>query len=336
MIDAEQIRAAHEKDILVQAQMRGAVLKRVAGGEYVGPCPICGGVDRFAIAPKKRVWNCRQCARGGDVIALVQHLDGVDFREAVERLAGGHERPAKASGRIPAASLTPEEWERREDRFWRGEPPPAPIVSPAPERDNDGARLKLALNIFGEAVDAHETEVDAYLAARKLELPSGDDALRFHSRCPFGLDRVPCMVALFRDNLSNEPVGIQRTRLPLGGWGRGMKMERKNLGPTGSGSIKIDADADVLYGITVAEGTETALAGRMLGYRPAWATGGKGTLKRFPVLPEPVQSLSVHWESDAADDVRQCVERWSAAGRETIILKSLSGKDAADALWEEP
>ena len=75
-------------------------------------------------------------------------------------------------------------------------------------------------------------------------------------------------------------------------------------------------------------------AGRTLAYRPAPATGDKGALKRFPLLPEPVRRLSVHWEPDAADDVRQCVERWRAAGQETIRLDSLIGKDAADSLWE--
>ena len=47
--------------------------------ERVGPCPICGGEDRFSINTKKGVWNCRQCAKGGDVIALVEHLDACDF-----------------------------------------------------------------------------------------------------------------------------------------------------------------------------------------------------------------------------------------------------------------
>jgi hypothetical protein len=141
-------------------------------------------------------------------------------------------------------------------------------------------------------------------------------------------------VVLFRHNISDEPLGIQRTRLPPTGWVRGMKMDRRNLGPTGAGSIKVDEDADVLHGVTVGEGLETVLAGRTLGYRPAWATGGKGTLRNFPVLPEPLQSLSIHWEPDAADDVRQCADRWSVAGRETIILKSLFGKDAADSVLE--
>ena len=42
--------------------------------ERVGPCPKCGGEDRFSINTKKGVWNCRQCGVGGDVIKLVEHL----------------------------------------------------------------------------------------------------------------------------------------------------------------------------------------------------------------------------------------------------------------------
>jgi hypothetical protein len=53
-----------------------------------GPCPICGGTDRFSINNAKGVWNCRQCGVGGDVIKLVQHLDGIDFIAACTTLAG--------------------------------------------------------------------------------------------------------------------------------------------------------------------------------------------------------------------------------------------------------
>ena len=52
-----------------------------------GPCPKCGGTDRFSINTKKQCWNCRNCDVGGDVIALVQHLDGVDFVGACTILA---------------------------------------------------------------------------------------------------------------------------------------------------------------------------------------------------------------------------------------------------------
>lgn len=66
---------------------RGVRLRRV-GIELIGPCPSCGGNDRFGINCKKQVWNCRQCAKGGDIIALVMHLDGRDFKSAVSLLAG--------------------------------------------------------------------------------------------------------------------------------------------------------------------------------------------------------------------------------------------------------
>ena len=65
--------------------------------ERVGPCPVCGGDDRFGINTTKGVWNCRGCGKGGDVIELVQHLDGVDFKTACTTLAG--EAPPKPNGR---------------------------------------------------------------------------------------------------------------------------------------------------------------------------------------------------------------------------------------------
>src|SRR6516165_10496540 len=56
--------------------------------ERAGPCPKCGGDDRFAINIKKQLFNCRNCKTGGDVIDFVQWLDGVEFLEACTTLAG--------------------------------------------------------------------------------------------------------------------------------------------------------------------------------------------------------------------------------------------------------
>lgn len=56
--------------------------------ELVGPCPLCGGEDGFAINPRKRVFICRRGDAGGDAIALVQHLEGCEFRVACEILTG--------------------------------------------------------------------------------------------------------------------------------------------------------------------------------------------------------------------------------------------------------
>jgi phage/plasmid primase-like uncharacterized protein len=75
---------------------RGVKLNRV-GAERVGPCPKCGGDDRFAINTKKQVFNCRGCGIAGDVIQLVEHLDGVDFTTACAQLTG--QPPPKANGK---------------------------------------------------------------------------------------------------------------------------------------------------------------------------------------------------------------------------------------------
>jgi DNA primase len=57
-----------------------------------------GGTDRFSIDTKKQLFNCRQCGTGGDVIELVKFLDGCEFRDAVEKLAGETVRSRKGNG----------------------------------------------------------------------------------------------------------------------------------------------------------------------------------------------------------------------------------------------
>lgn len=75
--------------------------------ERVGPCSRCGGGDdRFSINTKKRVWNCRGCGIGGDVIKLVEHLDGCDFKTACTTLVGEPPPKAKANGKDYAAAET--------------------------------------------------------------------------------------------------------------------------------------------------------------------------------------------------------------------------------------
>lgn len=91
----EEARAVRIED---EAARRGIKLR--GGNERSGPCPACGGDDRFAINVKKQLWNCRGCQHGGDVIALVRHLDGVGFEDAVATLAG--RPPAKRLDAKPA------------------------------------------------------------------------------------------------------------------------------------------------------------------------------------------------------------------------------------------
>ena len=88
---------------------RDTQLKRVAntgGGEWSGPCPFCGGTDRFRVwpnAPRPRYW-CRVCGRHGDAIQYLRDRYGLSFREACERVGA---RPPEAGSLTSALRLSP-------------------------------------------------------------------------------------------------------------------------------------------------------------------------------------------------------------------------------------
>lgn len=59
------------------------------GLDRAGPCPVCGGSDRFSIHTKKNLFSCRQCNIAGEgVIKLVMETQGVPFKDACEIITG--------------------------------------------------------------------------------------------------------------------------------------------------------------------------------------------------------------------------------------------------------
>jgi hypothetical protein len=61
------------------------------GGEYHGPCPLCGGRDRFFVQPNHDggFWFCRRCRpKGGDVIGYIMARERVSYRQACALLSG--------------------------------------------------------------------------------------------------------------------------------------------------------------------------------------------------------------------------------------------------------
>jgi phage/plasmid primase-like uncharacterized protein len=82
---------ARARDIdLLACALKYVELKRIGRmHEYEGPCPPCGGTDRFRLNPHKRTFPCRQCGgKGKGAIDLVMLAEGCDFRRAVEILDG--------------------------------------------------------------------------------------------------------------------------------------------------------------------------------------------------------------------------------------------------------
>lgn len=73
-------------------QVTGAEFKfhtKAGGGVYVGPCPFCGGDDRFTVWLKGKSlphWWCRQCGEKGGSLLLYAKKYGCTIREAETRL----------------------------------------------------------------------------------------------------------------------------------------------------------------------------------------------------------------------------------------------------------
>lgn len=95
------IEAARRVSIESVVQKCGVKLRRQGRRWLVGPCVVCGGDDRFAVNTEKRLWNCRGCDVGGDVIDLVGHIDKCSVAIAVATLLG--EATVRAPSPMPAA-----------------------------------------------------------------------------------------------------------------------------------------------------------------------------------------------------------------------------------------
>ena len=300
---AEAIERAQQADILEVAK-RYVTLKRLSANssEWTGPCPVCGGTDRFSVNTRKRIWNCRGCAKGGNVIGLAQHASGATFAQAVAALNGD----ALADIR----SLPPR------------------TRKPYPDEDDD-LNSRLALRIWDAARSIRGTLAEQYLVhVRNIdveELIELDAVLRFAPGCRFDGDRLPCLIALVRDIVTDTPKAIQRTAPHSDGG----KIDRRSLGPTKGGAIKLWPDAEVTQGLVVGEGLETVAAaatrvehrGTLL--QPAWALIDSANLGGFPILPG-IEALTILVDHDA-NGVGQkaadaCERRWLDAGREVTRL----------------
>ncbi len=119
MLDVAQLK---EQADLLGLVGKYTALTRLSGSEYGGPCPKCGGNDRFHVQSAEGWWFCRQChEKRGDVIEFVTWLEGVSFREACERIGGGgFVAKAPTKHQSPRAPIVPPDDRPRTC----GKPPP--------------------------------------------------------------------------------------------------------------------------------------------------------------------------------------------------------------------
>ena len=307
MIASSDVERAKATPIESEINLRGYQLKR-QGPELVGPCPICGGTDRFAIHTRKQCWHCRGCQKGGDVVSLVQHLDGIEFPAAIEVLTGTANVPIRKPAAVPI--------DRGRDQAY------------------EARQLRLAETIWRAAQAPLPIDALAYFAWRKINIKDVPDqaGLRFHPHTPWDNGTTPCIIGRYTDARTNEPRGIWRRSID----GR----KPMTLGSSKGCVIRLWDDAEITTGLVIGEGVETTIAaalGCRYGptlLRPAWATGNASNMEHFPVLPG-IDCLTILADNDASGTGQRaaeaCAQVWLAAGKEVVrILPIKVGLDFND------
>jgi DNA polymerase len=241
-------------------------------------------------------FHCYGCGAHGDTIDWLMIVEGLDRDAALQVLehspSNPTPRPSSRSIETPADS---EAKRRRALQLWRQSQP-----------------------IAGTLAERYLTE---HRGIDLTALPDAATSLRFHPRCPFGsTTRHPCLIALRRDAVSDEPVSIHRIALTPDA----RKIGRRLLGS--GGVVKLYPVSDHLV---VGEGIETTLAaatrisrwGSLL--QPAWSAVDAGRLGSLPLI-DGVERLVILVDHDlngaGQAAALRCAERWSRAGREVVRL----------------
>jgi putative DNA primase/helicase len=207
---------------------------------------------------------------------------------------------------------------------------------PRPWTGEEIKRLNTARAIWREARDPRGTLAEEYLKTRALCLQDevSGTLLRFHPACPWRnedtgtVDRIPALLAAFRSIDNDGITSIHRIRLDQPEcW---PKVQRWMLGVMFRTAVKLDPVGETLY---VGEGVETCLAGRVLGYKPAWALGSTGLISSFPIIDD-VKQLIIFAETGEASAraIRFCSERWRKAGR---VVRMVVPDDGCNDLNDE-
>ncbi len=137
---------------------RGIELHKHGSADLVGTCPFHEEDEpSFVVSPHKNLFHCLGCDAGGSVIDLVMKLDGIEFREAVDKLMTSNGLISRGVG---AASASGQE-ERLKKQKDTGNTPDIP-----PER---AARLLERVAAIYEKNLPESAEALAYLKRRGLD-----------------------------------------------------------------------------------------------------------------------------------------------------------------------
>jgi putative DNA primase/helicase len=279
-----------------------------------GPCPACGGKDRFRFDNKGGRGNyiCGQCG-AGDGFRLLERVHGWGFAEARRRVI---EAAGLSEGLSPA---------------WTAPAPraqPAEAVAVPSERVRRLRRQRCAIAACVDAVD--------YLASRGLWPLPDRCTLTAHATAEYWNDgqlvgRYPAILADVVDQ-AGELVTLHVTYLQ-GGEKLATHEPRKILsgmqGRAGC-AVRLAPAGDVLG---IAEGVETALSAAAIDGVPVWAALNTSLLARFDP-PAGVKTLRLYADRDEAGltAALQLAERLQGRVRLEMRIPRAPAKDWNDTL----
>jgi putative DNA primase/helicase len=272
-----------------------------------GPCPVCGGTDRFRWdnEDERGTFICSKCG-AGDGFRLVQLLHGCDFataRKMVMEAAGlSDEESAVQPIQPQRTTAKPDklEWSPTAEAIWR---------------KTQGLRGTLG---------------ETYLLSRNCMLPPKDSHLRY---LPPDGNYPPSLCAGVTDAITGKPLSLHFTRLAADGCGKaGTDQDRLLLKGhrKAGGVVRLWPDEAVTTSLGLAEGIESALAAAH-GFTPVWAAIDANNMAAFPVLAG-IQSLTLFIDHDAAG-IRAgmaCAERWSRRVEVRKVMSEVPGEDFCD------
>lgn len=273
MQEDPRIQQALEKSIADIADKLEIADLKPASGELVGPCPRCGGDDRFSINPQRGVFYCRkECGPHckGDVIALVRFVRDATFHEALEWLVGPRQELSPAERR---------EIERKAEANRR--------ARAEAEAHMRRQAIAAARDIWSKSTDAEGSLVRDYLARRAITqqlLPAMPRCLRFMADCPYTVPdeehrgrwrvvhRGPAMIAAVQGP-QGDLTAVHRTWIDLGQpSGKAVITDplkrrkdlpaKKVLGSKKGGAIRLSSPMNATT-LIMGEGIETTLSGRV-------------------------------------------------------------------------
>lgn len=233
-----------------------------------GPCPMCGGRDRFRFDNKegRGTWICSHCGAGSG-IDLVMRKMGLDFKEAARRIES-------VMGDAPREDPKPvrSEQQLRDDRnkLWRGARP----------------------------VQADDP-VDRYLNARGIP-EARPTCLRTALRTIYTGDEPsfhPVMLAMVH-GADGKPATLHRTYLGEHGDKAALDEPRRIMPgghPKGS-AVRLSEVGPVLG---IAEGIETAMSAEILFGIPCWAALTADMLEAWSP-PEGVSEVFIFGDNDVS------------------------------------